>query len=116
MQSPPRLCHHDPRCVHDSKSLKHTGGSWGLLVWNRDVPCKPCRGKTQSCPRECAIDNTAINLGANAILPQLQRPKPGSIDPVAPYKLCQLVDLLHCQNPCLAVPVQPELARLFDPG
>jgi hypothetical protein len=45
--------------------------------------------------RECAIDNTSIDLGANAILPQLHRPKPGSVDPVAPYKLCQLVDLLH---------------------
>jgi len=86
------------------------------LVWNRDVPCKPCPGKTQSCPRECAIDNTPINLGANAILPpppQLQSPKPGSVDPVAPYKLCQLVDLLHCQNPCLVCLFKPELSPVY---
>jgi len=64
----------------------------------------PAGEKLNLAPRECAIDNTSINLGANAILPQLQRPKPGSVDPVTPYKLCQLVDLLHCQKslPCRA--------------
>ena len=69
MQSPARAI-----MIRDTSTIPKPETYWWVVrpFWFGIVMSRasPVREKLNLDPRECAIDNTSINLGANAILPQ----------------------------------------------